>query len=132
MTFLLDTSILIELLRENNLAWDIINFHKKEEILTSSICEAEMYAGIYREKEEKIPMKKKIFQEFISQFEVVPFSSEQADIAGRIKAELSLAGMNIDDFDVLIAAAAITNDAILLTKNVKHFSRIKNLLVQTI
>lgn len=43
---------------------------------------------------------------------------------GRIKAELELKGERLDDFDLLIAATAIVNDLMLVTRNIKHFQRI--------
>lgn len=69
---------------------------------------------------------------FESFYEIVEVDREQADIAAEIKAELLKAGNIIDDLDILIAAAAITNHATLITHNVKHFARISNLQVQTL
>lgn len=49
---------------------------------------------------------------------------------GELKATLERSGKRVDDADVLIAATAICNDAVLATGNVRHFSRIEGLKLQ--
>lgn len=128
MIYLLDTSILIELLRNNSEAKDFLATHQEDTFITSAVCEAEVYEGVYREKSENISIKAKIFEELLTKFfEVVFFDSVQAEITGKIRADLSKSGHLIGDLDILIASSAIANQAILLTKNPKHFSRIKDL-----
>ena len=39
-------------------------------------------------------------------------------------------GTPIDDFDLLIGAAAIQQDLILVTDNVKHFKNIRGLVIE--
>lgn len=132
MIYLLDTSILIELLRVKPEAKDFVDSHDEETILTSSICEAEIYEGVYREKQENISLKKEVFRKLLEKFsETVYFDSEQAEIAGKIRAELSKKGSLIGDLDVLIAAAAMAKNAILVTKNPKHFQKIPGLQVES-
>jgi tRNA(fMet)-specific endonuclease VapC len=63
---------------------------------------------------------------------VLPFDSDQADRAGQIRFQLSSAGQNINDLDVLIAAAALSQGAVLVTKNTKHFQRITSLQVESV
>lgn len=48
-----------------------------------------------------------------------------------LKAELSRKGRVIDDFDLIIAATALMLDYCLVTNNVKHFSRIPELRLET-
>ena len=48
---------------------------------------------------------------------------------GRMKAELEIKGERLDDFDLLIAATASVNGFILVTRNTKHFKRIKGLKI---
>lgn len=130
MNYLLDTSVLIELLRQKPEAKAFIDSHVKDPITTSCVCEAEIYEGIYREKTENILTKKEIFKNLLSKlFAIIPFDSKQAEVAGQIRAALSLRGSLIGDLDVLIAAAAISQNATLVTKNPTHFSKIPGLQV---
>jgi tRNA(fMet)-specific endonuclease VapC len=38
--------------------------------------------------------------------------------------------MLIDDFDLLIGASAISNDLILVTRNVSHFERLEQIKIE--
>lgn len=131
MDYLLDTTILIDLLRQKADAWKFIADHPEDKFMTSAVCEAEVWEGVYREKEANFEKRKSALQSLLaSLFEVVPFDSEQSKISGQIRANLSVKGDLPGDIDVLIGAAAIVNDAILLTKNVRHFSRIPGLEIK--
>ena len=60
----------------------------------------------------------------------MPFDRKAIDNFAMIKAELKKQGKLIDDFDILIAAVALSNDMILVTNNEKHFERIPNLTIE--
>lgn len=131
VNFLLDTSFIIEILRKNPAAIAFLEKHQEDKFFTSSICEAEIWEGIYREKKTDFSKKKIEFMDFLeSLFGIIPFASEEAEIAGQIRSKLSVKGERIGDLDVLIAASAISVQATLLTKNLKHFSRVENLQSQ--
>lgn len=133
MNYLLDTSAIIDILRGKNATEDFIVDHIDDSFSTSCNCEAEIAEGVYRDKTENIPVRQKQMKKVLASFhQVLPFDSEQADIAGRIRAELGKTGQLIDDLDILIAAAAISFQATVVTKNPKHFIRIKNLRVISI
>lgn len=57
----------------------------------------------------------------------VGLPSEASQIFGKIHAKLEAKGMNIRFCDSMIAAIAIEHNLILVTDNIKYFSRIKNL-----
>jgi predicted nucleic acid-binding protein len=44
-----------------------------------------------------------------------------------IKAQLEKAGSPLDDFDLIIASCALSNNLMLVTNNVRHFQRIEGL-----
>lgn len=129
MNYLLDTSIIIEMLRNNPKVKEFITANPKARFTTSTICAAEIWEGIFRER-EKHEKKKEEFVKLLESFDkVIFFNSEQAQIAGEIRSNLAVRGKSIGDLDVLIAAAAKVNNATIWTKNPKHFQRIKNLEV---
>jgi tRNA(fMet)-specific endonuclease VapC len=64
---------------------------------------------------------------FENTIEVVQFDRKAVEIYAVIKSSLKKQGKLIDDFDILIAAVALSNELILVTNNVKHFERIPNL-----
>jgi tRNA(fMet)-specific endonuclease VapC len=61
--------------------------------------------------------------------EVLTFETEDAVHAGDIRAQLELAGTPIGHYDYLIAAQARRREAVLVTLNVREFSRVPGLIV---
>jgi tRNA(fMet)-specific endonuclease VapC len=62
--------------------------------------------------------------------EVVDFSLEDAEQAGRVRAALETSGRPIGAYDLLIAGQAQRLGATLVTANAAEFSRIKPLRIQ--
>lgn len=58
---------------------------------------------------------------------VLDWNANVSKAFGDIKSHLELAGTPIDDFDVAIAAVAVTHGAEVITANLVHFARIPNL-----
>ena len=56
-----------------------------------------------------------------------PFDQEDAQEAGRVRAELEIAGKPIGAYDVLIAAQARRRRTTLVTSNVTEFDRVAGL-----
>ena len=69
--------------------------------------------------------------ELISSLNVLSLDRESAILSGNIGADLINKGEIIDLEDIMIGAIALQNNEILLTRNEKHFSRIKNLKIQS-
>ena len=58
---------------------------------------------------------------------IVPFDTEDAEEAGDIRAALERAGTPIGPYDILIAGQARRRGAVLVTANVRDFSRVPGL-----
>src|SRR3989344_1532908 len=67
---------------------------------------------------------------FLTTMETLHLDALGANLAGQIIGNLKLRGEQIDNMDALIGAVAIANNETLVTRNVKHFSRIKGLKVK--
>lgn len=63
----------------------------------------------------------------LSIIKVMPWLPESSKHFGIIKANLEHKGELIDDFDIAIAAIAISHQCYVLTANLRHFQRIENL-----
>lgn len=50
--------------------------------------------------------------------------------ASKQYANLKKQGIKIDDDDILVGALAVERNAILVTNNTKHFSHIKNIVLE--
>ncbi|MBI3577108.1 type II toxin-antitoxin system VapC family toxin [Candidatus Gottesmanbacteria bacterium] len=132
MAYLLDTSIIVELLRKNQAVYDFLAAHKDDVFTTSTLCVFEIASGIYRAPaKDQTKYQNQAKALFGTLSEVLPFTVEQADVAGAIHAELARTGRLIDDVDVLIAATALASRSTLVTFNTKHFARIKGLIIMS-
>jgi tRNA(fMet)-specific endonuclease VapC len=49
---------------------------------------------------------------------------------GDLKADLERRGQRVDDFDLAIAAHAVALDAAVVTRNTRHFARVRSLRVE--
>ena len=54
-----------------------------------------------------------------------------AEKAGEIHGTLAKGGQGIDNIDAMIAATALLENETVLTRNIKHFSRVKGLRVES-
>ena len=71
-----------------------------------------------------------LVDEFTLPFEVLPFDSDCAHAYGRIRCQLERAGKKIGHNDLLIAATALANNAVLVTNNVDEFKRVPGLSLE--
>ena len=67
---------------------------------------------------------------FLQPFEILPLTTQAAISYGGLKAFLARRGNLIGSMDILIAAIALENDAILVTNNVRDFSRVPGLRIE--
>lgn len=93
----------------------------------SEITIAELKYGAYNSKriEENLYVVNKLAQK-INLFPVLP----TLDIYAKEKTKLKKEGRLIDDFDLLIGCTAVFNELIIITRNVKHFDRIRGLEIE--
>lgn len=61
---------------------------------------------------------------------ILPFDSKAAFFYGRLRAAQEITGKPISHTDLQIAATALSNDLVLVTGNIRHFSMIENLRVE--
>lgn len=64
---------------------------------------------------------------FLAPFDILALSDSLMEEFARLRAHLRQRGDLIPDFDLVIAATALTKDLTVLTFNVRHFQRIPNL-----
>ena len=122
---ILDTSVMIDILRGNKDTINKINEMENKNIplLTSSITVFEIFQGIGFVNENN---RDKIYNLFES-INILSFDDNSAREAGIIQSDLKRQGKTIDPEDAMIAGIAKINTEIVLTRNKKHFERIKNL-----
>jgi len=70
------------------------------------------------------------FEEFIEENELLSIRKETIQKAAEIYAYLKTEGNLIEDADILMAAIALVENLVLITDNVRHFRRVKNLPIE--
>jgi tRNA(fMet)-specific endonuclease VapC len=99
-----------------------------KQISIPSIVLYELEVGIARSTSPK--KRRKQLEDFTSLVKVLPFGTEEARSAASIRVDLEKKGQPIGPYDILIAAVAMTNQFILVTRNTAEFSRIKGLRLE--
>ena len=123
---LLDTNVCIRLLNNSHggLIQQIRRLQPKE-IALCSIVKSELYYGARHSRQVEANLQ--LLTQFFEPLASLPFDDRCAEEAGLIRADLARQGMPMGPNDVLIAATARANDAVLVTHNTDEFSRITGL-----
>lgn len=126
--YLVDTDICVQFLR--NEAKVIQYLRQLEDLHLSSITVAELFFGIFNSTNKEKHFR--ALENFLAAFTILPVNFPIAFQFGKIKAHLKKQGNVIGDFDILNGATGITYGLTLLTRNLKHYSKIPSLHVDTI
>lgn len=131
MIYLLDTSVLVDLLRRpDSPVKDKIREAGIDNCCISDVTAYELYAGACRagtgatkRTTEEIEASIRKIDGILSAISIIP-SSSAMKYAGKQKAALTDRGETICDLDIIIASTAVVNDLILVTSNEKHQDRL--------
>jgi tRNA(fMet)-specific endonuclease VapC len=127
--YLLDTNACIALIK-NTTPSVRARFEKAvaadQKVLVPAIVGFELWYGVGKSAREE--SNARLVEIFLAgPVSLLPFEFEDAKVAGRVRASLESAGKPIGAYDVLIAGQALRHQLILVTANVREFSRIKGL-----
>jgi len=122
---LLDTNICIYIINAKPIAV-LERFHQFRlgDIGLSSVVAAELAFGVAKSGSER---NLKALEMFLSPLEIVAFDEKAAWAYGQIRADLEQRGQTIGSMDTLIAAHALSMNAVLVTNNTREFSRVTGL-----
>ena len=127
MTYFLDTNIISGITKNEKSILDSLEnaISSDDELLIPIVSWYEIKRGLLSIGSKKIAM----LDELSSEMNIALMGFKIFEIAAEIYSNLKKKGKLIEDADIFIAASAIENNAYLVTKNVKHFSRIDGLKV---
>lgn len=125
MNYLLDTNVCIKYLNSDLRIQSRLLSLPADCISTCEIVGFELYYGAFCS--ERVQENLEILDVFSEQVRVLPFDQAAARVCGEIRAELRISGKMIGSYDLQIAAIAIVNDLVLVTHNVREFSRVEGL-----
>jgi predicted nucleic acid-binding protein len=129
MKYVLDTTAFSAVMRRDEGMLTLLKGYRPVEIATVPPVVAEIQFGIKRldSYSKKCLLLKAERDRLLTIIEVLPWQPESSENYGAIKADLERRGKPIDDFDIAIAAIAMSHKCGVITANLKHFERIKNL-----
>ena len=129
--YLLDTNILSELIKKRPNPNFLTKLRSKpsQSLFTSSVCVFELRFGSAL-RDDFNTFWPKIINKIIARIKVLHFGEDEAFMAGEILARLHKTGERRGVEDIFIAATAIINRKILVTANIRHYSRIKDLNIE--
>jgi len=126
----LDTSFIIDIWRGKPEAIAIKNTLKQQEEIFTIATPVIMELAAGAQLSERIESEKQKIRQFLLDNTILHFDAESAFRAGEIRADLEKRGEEIDAEDIMIGAIAIQNGETVVTRNVKHFKKIKGLKIQ--
>ncbi len=125
----LDTDILISFFRNDGAATGKMHslLENGEAIATTVLNAQELLFGFAhgREKEHDSAA------EFLSKIEIIEYKLGDVHEVVSVKLDLKSSGAKIGDFDEVIAGICLSRKATIVTRNAKHFGRVKGLRVET-
>jgi predicted nucleic acid-binding protein len=116
MTLLLDTSVLIDHLRGDPAARQALTAVSVEghRLASSVVVKVEVLAGMR-------PAEERITRRLLDTLDWIPVDDDIAERAGLLANRYLASHPGVDPVDYLIAATAELHDAVLWTRNIKHF-----------
>lgn len=125
-SYFLDTSAIINYLRGKEKTVDLIN-NLDGKITSSYVCLAELFEGVYFSNNKKA--ESIILQFFSGLNTTYGIDNKIARKFGFLRNQLRKNGNIIEDIDIFIASTCLIHDLYLVTLNIRHFSRIKELKI---
>ena len=126
--YLFDTDALSQIIKKN----PSIAFIRKlasiepEQQFTSSITVGELVYGAHR-SDRPLHFIEKLEKLVWPNIQILPFDESAANVYGRLRADLEKKGTPLTEPDLRIASIAIDHGLIVITGNLKHFSKVPGL-----
>ena len=127
--YLLDTNICIYIIKKKPV--QVIKRFQKlfpGQVAISSITLSELNFGV--EKSNFPEKNRDALEKFLVSLEILNYDSNASSVYGKIRKHLASQGTPIGSLDTLIAAHAISINAILVTNNEKEFCRVPDLALE--
>ena len=100
-----------------------------EPLMATRFNVAELWVGVERTRDRQA--ERTAVETMLEPLTVLDFDESSARVFGRITARLDALGNPRGDMDILIASVVLVHGDRLVTRNVKHFAGIPELVVET-
>ena len=127
--YLLDTNACIRILNGTSPSLiDRLRAVPRSLVRLSSVVKAELLYGA--RKSARVAENLRLLERFFDTIASLPFDDSCAEQYGLLRDELDRAGTPIGSNDLLIAATARAHRAVLVTHNIREFSRVAELRLE--
>ena len=126
----LDTSFILDLFRKRDASIVKLKSLVSKELASTEINYFEVLFGVFKRHQFSQGELMSV-QNFFNSIRVFPLDDLSSYKAAELAGELSKKGQTIETNDALIAGICLANNCEIVTKDIKHFSRIKGLKVET-
>ncbi len=128
MQYLLDTNACVDVLRKREPVLSRISAVPRQACAISTVTTYELLTGAKRSADPAGEVAK--IQRFVMSIHELAFDPFAADRAAQVRAELETLGMVIGPYDLLLAGHALSRGLVLVTNNVREFSRVTGLTLE--
>lgn len=129
MIYLLDTDMASYVIKGASQTLDVkLSRQRPGSVFISSVTRAELRFGVRR-----LANAHKLASEvarFLAAVPTLPWDERAADAFADMRAILERAGTPIGVMDTMIASHALATGAVLVSNNLRHFRRVKNLAIE--
>lgn len=126
--YLLDTNACIRILNGTSPALaERLRFVPRTQVRLSSVVKAELLYGA--RKSGRVAENLRVLEQLFETIASLPFDDRCAEEYGVLREELERAGTLIGPNDLLIAASARAHGAVLVSNNLREFSRVPDLRI---
>ena len=131
MAYLLDSNLVIPYLADDPATVALVDLLAPEGIAISIITYLEVYQGTLRSSDPELAHER--FEHFLAVVPVLPLTPAVARRCARLREELKHRGRRVRDraLDLVIAATALEDGYILVTRNRKDYEDIPELVLDS-
>lgn len=129
MLYMLDTNMCSYIIRDNprDIYEKLKAIEAEHAVALSSIVVSELFYGARKKDSPKL---RKVVAEFVEHFMIYDYDKISATYYADVRSKLEKKGQIIGANDLLIAAHALSKDAILVSNNSKEFVRVEGLVLE--
>jgi len=131
VSYVLDTTVLSALMRAERGPSTRLLRERPVDVVLPQPAVAEIHYGLARlpRSRRRRELEGRLAALLVA-MQRAPWTDDVSRQFGEVKADLERRGERVDDFDVAIAAHALAIGAAVVTRNLRHFTRIRGLQVE--
>ena len=130
MLRVLDTNTISYAMRGERSVVERLTALSPEDVAVPAVVVYELRYGLARLAPQSAEPRRTKLSTLLAPMRMLDFDAECAERAATLRAVLEASGTPIGPHDVLVAATAVAHHGILVTNNVREFSRVAGLVVE--